>query len=148
MKTGSSVPQAGLSASCEISIVNQLSEITRVADMVDDFAAQHQFPNEVTFALNVSLDEVLNNIISYAYEDAAQHDIVVRLAVRGSNVEVTVEDDGKPFDPRTAPPPDITSSPRELGGVGLHFLRNLTDDLEYTRRGRINELRLTKRLAQ
>jgi serine/threonine-protein kinase RsbW len=148
MNSRSSVPQTGLSASCEISIVNQLSEITRVADMVDDFAARHQFPNEVTFALNVSLDEVLNNIISYAYEDAAQHEIVVRLAVCGSNVEVTVEDDGKPFDPRAAPAPDLTSTPRELGGVGLHFLRNLTDDLTYARRGRINELRLTKRLGQ
>ena len=103
--------------------------------MVDDFAARHQFPVEVTFALNVSLDEVLNNIISYAYEDAAQHEIVVRLVVRGGNVEVTVEDDGKPFDPLTVPAPDITSTPRELGGVGLHFLRNLTDDLTYTRRG-------------
>ena len=70
MKTGSSVPpQAGLSTSCEIRIDNNLSEITRVADMVDDFAARHQFPDEVVFALNVSLDEIVNNIISYGYED-------------------------------------------------------------------------------
>ena len=46
-------------------------EIARVAEMVDEFAARHQFSNEVIVALNVSLDEILNNIISYGYEDAA-----------------------------------------------------------------------------
>src|SRR6185369_9194913 len=93
MNTGSSVPpQAGLSASCEIRIDNNLSEITRVADMVDDFAARHQFPDEVVFALNVSLDEIVNNIISYGYEDAGHHEIAVRVALRPGNVEAVVED--------------------------------------------------------
>jgi anti-sigma regulatory factor (Ser/Thr protein kinase) len=149
MSTGSSVsPQAGLSASCEIRIANNLSEIARVADMVDEFAARHQFSNEVIVALNVSLDEILNNIISYGYEDAAHHEIAVRLALHNGHVEATVEDDGKPFDPLAAPAPDLTSSPREIGGVGLHFVRNLTDEQTYTRRDRINQLRLIKRLGQ
>jgi anti-sigma regulatory factor (Ser/Thr protein kinase) len=148
MSTGSPVsPQAGLSASCEIRIANDLAEIARVAEMVDDFAARHQFSNEVIVALNVSLDEILNNIISYAYDDAARHEIAVRLALRGAAVEATVEDDGRPFDPRAAPAPDLASSPRQLGGVGLHFVRNLTDELTYTRRDCINQLRLVKRLG-
>ena len=120
MNTGSSVPpQAGLSASCEIRIDNNLSEITRVADMVDDFAARHQFPEQVLFALNVVLDEIINNIISYGYEDAGPHEIAVRVALRPGNVEAVVEDDGKPFDPLAAPAPDLTSAQREPGGVGL-----------------------------
>jgi anti-sigma regulatory factor (Ser/Thr protein kinase) len=147
MNTGSSVPpQAGLSASCEIRIDNNLSEITRVADMVDDFAARHQFPEQVLFALNVALDEIINNIISYGYEDAGHHEIAVRVALRPGNVEAVVEDDGKPFDPLAAPAPDLTSTQREPGGVGLHFVRNLMDEVTYTRRDGINHLRLMKRL--
>ena len=149
MKTGSSVPpQAGLSTSCEIRIDNNLSEITRVADMVDDFAARHQFPDEVVFALNVSLDEIVNNIISYGDEDAGHHEIVVRVALGRGNVEAIVEDDGKPFDPLAAPAPDLTSKEREPGGVGLHFVRNLMDEMTYTRSDGINRLRLMKRLAR
>lgn len=149
MNTGSSVPpQAGLSASCEIRIDNNLSEISRVADMVDDFAARHQFADAVIFALNVALDEILNNIISYGYEDAGPHEILVRIAVGRGNVEATVEDDGKPFDPLAAPAPDLTSKDREPGGVGLHFVRNLMDEVTYTRRGSTNHLRLMKRLGQ
>src|SRR4029078_770249 len=95
MNTGSSFPrQAGLSASCEIRIDNNLSEITRVADMVDDFAARHQFSEQVLFALNVVLDEIINNIISYGYEDAGHHEIAVRVALRPGNVEAVVRDAG------------------------------------------------------
>jgi anti-sigma regulatory factor (Ser/Thr protein kinase) len=148
MNTGSSVPPpAGLSASCEIRIDNNLSEITRVADMVDEFAARHQLPEQVLFALNVVLDEIINNIISYGYEDAGHHEIAVRVALRPGNVEAVVEDDGKPFDPLAAPAPDLTSAQREPGGVGLHFVRNLMDEVTYIRRDGINYLRMMKRLA-
>src|SRR5262245_47857672 len=86
------------SASYELRIRNKLSEIERAAELVDRIGADHHFSNEVIVALNVSLDEVLNNIISYAYGDAGEHEIVVRLAIHGGRVEVVVEDDGKEYD--------------------------------------------------
>jgi len=128
-----------------------MSEIARVTALIDSFGADHGLPNEVVVALNVSLDEILNNIISYAYEDAEHHDIVVRLEMRqerDGNVEVVVEDDGKAFNPLTVPPPDLGTKPRVEGGVGLHFVRNLTDELTYSRRDGINQLRLVKKLAE
>jgi len=138
---------AGPSASCEIRIANDLSEMARVADLVDRLGAEHGWPNEVTVAVNVSLDEILNNIISYAYEDARRHDIVVRLQVQSGNVEVVVEDDGKAFDPLAVPTPRPRSPDRE-GGVGLHFVRTLTDGLKYTRHDGINRLWFMKRVTQ
>jgi serine/threonine-protein kinase RsbW len=138
-------PQAGSSASSEIRIANRISEIERVADLVDSFGADHELSNEVIVALNVSLDEILNNIISYGYEDAGHHDIVVQLHLRSGNVEVVVEDDGKPFNPLLVPAPDLKAKDR-MGGVGLHFVRNLTDHLEYARRDGVNQLRLMKKL--
>jgi serine/threonine-protein kinase RsbW len=145
MATGFPSP-AGSTASSEIRIANSMSEIARVAELVDSFGAHHHLSNEVIVALNVSLDEILNNIISYAYEDAGRHDIVVRLELRRGNVEVVVEDDGKPFNPLSVPAPDLTGKPRADGGVGLHFVRNLTDQLKYTRSDGINQLWLMKRL--
>jgi serine/threonine-protein kinase RsbW len=138
--------RTGPSASGEIRIANRISEMTRVAELVDSFGADHKLSNEVIVALNVSLDEVLNNIISYAYDDAGDHDIVVRLELRGGHVEVVVEDDGKPFNPLLVAAPDLAAQPRLVGGVGLHFVRKLTDHLEYARREGINELRFMKKL--
>jgi len=139
--------QAGPSTSCEIRIVNDMSEIARVAELVDRFGAEHAFSNEVITALNVSLDEIINNIISYGYEDAGRHDIMVRMEVRGDSVEVVVEDDAKPFDPLTVAAPG-PHSPERLGGVGIHFVRKLTDQLKYTRRDGINRLWLMKKLTR
>ncbi|HEY1362692.1 MAG TPA: ATP-binding protein [Xanthobacteraceae bacterium] len=138
---------AGPSGSSEIRIANRLSEIERVASLVDEFGARHSLSNEILVALNVSLDEIINNIISYGYEDAGHHDIVVRLNLRSSDIEVVIEDDGKPFNPLLAPAPDFADKSR-LGGVGLHFVRKLMDRLEYVRAGEVNQLRLMKRMKQ
>jgi anti-sigma regulatory factor (Ser/Thr protein kinase) len=139
--------QAGSSAASELRIANTMSEIARVATLVDRFGAYHKFSNEVIVALNVSLDEILNNIISYAFDDPGQHEIVVRLKLGCGKVEVVVQDDGKPFNPLEVPTPNLEAKPRAAGGgVGLHFVRNLTDQLEYARRDGINQLRLTKNL--
>jgi len=139
-------------SSIEVRIVNHMPEIARVATVVEDFGACHDFPDSVVVALNVSLDEVLNNIISYAYDDARRHHIVVRLELRGEAVEVLVEDDGKAFDPlaAAAPPrrPEDRAGDAVLGGVGLHFVRSLMDRLEYTRRDGLNRLRLVKKLRE
>ncbi len=145
MPIESSVPSQ-VGASAEIRIANDMSELARVAALVDDFGVRHQFSNGVIVALNVSLDEILNNIISYGYGDAGRHDIAVRLELRGGLVEVVVEDDGKPFDPLAVATPRPRSE-TELGGVGLHFVRSLMDQLEYSRRDGINRLRLTKKLG-
>src|SRR5713226_5554699 len=115
MATGIPSP-AGGSASSAMRIAKRVSEIARVAELVDAFGARHQFANEVIVALNVSLDEILNNIISYAYDDAGRHDIVVRLELLGGNVEVVVEDDGKPFNPLMVPEPRLQAKPRAVGG--------------------------------
>jgi serine/threonine-protein kinase RsbW len=139
--------QAGTSTSREIRIENKMTEIARVAALVDSFAAEHGLSNEVMVALNVSLDEILNNIISYAYEDAEYHGISVRLELLRQKVEVTVEDDGKPFNPLAVGIPDPGAKPRAEGGAGLKFVRNLTDELTYVRRDGINQLRLAKRLS-
>jgi anti-sigma regulatory factor (Ser/Thr protein kinase) len=141
MATGTASP-----ATSEIRIANDMSEIARVADLVDGFGADHALPNEVVVALNVSLDEILNNIISYGYEDAGRHHILVRLRLAPGLVDVVVEDDGKPFDPLAAPAPDLAAKDR-LGGVGLHFVRNLMDELEYARGDGINRLRMAKKLT-
>jgi anti-sigma regulatory factor (Ser/Thr protein kinase) len=129
-------------------IANDINEIERVAEWVDEFGAKNHLSNEVLIALNVSLDEIINNIISYGYEDSGPHSILVRLELQGTTVEAVVEDDGKPFNPLLVPAPDLITQPRQIGGVGLHFVRNLMDHLEYARREGTNQLRLSKELKK
>jgi anti-sigma regulatory factor (Ser/Thr protein kinase) len=76
----------------EARIVNRLEEISRVADMVERFGAEHEFPGEAVNDVNIALDEALSNIISYGYDPGQESEIVVRLTHQPGEVHVEIED--------------------------------------------------------
>jgi serine/threonine-protein kinase RsbW len=128
----------------ETRIRNQIAEVESVAEVVSQFCLTHNLSNELLVALGVSLDEALSNIIRYAYRDLGDHSILVRLDYEPGSVAATVEDDGRPFDPLSAPPLDLSSPDRDRG-FGIHFIRNLMDDVRYIREDGINRLEMRKR---
>ena len=130
-----------------MTIANRLSEVERLATAIDTFGAAHGLRDDVVFAFNLALDEVLTNTISYGYDGLAEHDICVRLRVRAGVVQAEVEDDGRPFNPLDGPPPDLESpfEERPVGGLGLHIVRSLMDEVDYRRDGARNILTLRKR---
>ena len=62
----------------------------------------------------------------------------------------SVEDDGLPFNPLEAPEPDLDSpiETRQIGGLGIHLVRNVTDGLEYRRNEGRNRLVIRKQLPR
>ena len=133
----------------EIVIANRLEELAQVSALVDELAARRGLPPDAVADMNVALDEVLANVVSHAYDDARAHQIRVALAVYPDALEAEVEDDGRPFDPLAVAPPDRTASlaEREIGGLGIHFVRSLLSDVAYQRVGNRNRLVLTKALG-
>src|SRR5262245_43578608 len=128
--------------SSKVRIAGRVSEIAEVADLVDAFSAYHRLPNKVALALNVALDEILNNVMSYGYDTPAGQKIMVRLTLRREAVEAVVLDNGRPFNPLTAPEGGARADGRL--GVGLRFVRTLTDEMRYMRRNGANRLCLVK----
>jgi anti-sigma regulatory factor (Ser/Thr protein kinase) len=126
-----------------VHIAGRMSEIAKVADLVEAFGEHHRLPKEVAFALGVALDEILNNVISYAYDDPSGHEIMVRLTLRHDTVEAVVHDKGRPFNPLI--PPEGGARTDDRLGAGLHFVRALTDEIHYERRNGTNCLRLLKK---
>ncbi len=133
-----------------IEIGNTIAEMQKVVDMVDRFGAANHVPKRVVNDLNLCLDELLNNTISYGYADTGPHRIVVKLSVSKNRLVAEIQDDAKPFDPRSAPaaPPDGTLQSRQVGGLGVHFVKTLVDEMGYIRRGRYNLVKITKRLGE
>lgn len=130
----------------ETRIRNRIAEVGDVAEIVSQFCAMHNLSNQLLVALGVSLDEALSNIIRYAYKDKRDHSILVRLDYEPGSVAATVEDDGSPFDPLSVPALDLASPERDRG-FGIHFIRNLMDDVRYVRRNGINRLEMRKRIV-
>lgn len=138
-----------MSTGLTLTITSRLKEIERVAAAVEAFGAEQKLPDEVVFAVNLSLDEVVTNIISYAYSDAQEHPITVRLTLEGEVLCAEVVDEGRPFNPLNVPAPDLDApvDERPIGGLGMHIVREMMDDLHYRREQDKNVLTLTKRLT-
>ena len=131
----------------EITIVNQVSELARVAGILDRLGAERHLVPEMVADMQIALDEVLTNIIKYAYTDNAEHKIQICLRVIDNVLEAVIEDDGAPFDPLAIRAPDVSAPlhERRVGGVGIHFVRHLMDEVIYERAGERNRLVLRKR---
>jgi serine/threonine-protein kinase RsbW len=125
-----------------VDLKNQLSEIARLARTVDDFGRRHQIDVKTIHNMKLALDEILTNVISYGYDDAGEHHITARFSVEQGKWTAEVEDGGKPFDPLTSPEADTKQSlvARPVGGMGIHLVRKLTDELEYRRQNDKNRL--------
>ncbi len=132
----------------ELLIENRLEEIGKVADLVDRFGAENAVPRSIINDMSVSLDEVLNNIISYAYGREVIRSIRVRLTIAEGELIANIDDDGIPFNPLIAPPPKLSGSmtERPVGGLGIHIVKALMDQVAYVRRDNQNCLELKKGL--
>ena len=131
-------------------IDSQLSEIRRAGDLVDEFKARHGLADEDANAIHVVLDEVLSNAIRHGLAGAASHAIVVTLELSEDEIVVGVEDDGVAYDPTQAAAPVLaaTLEERKDGGLGVAFVRALTDSIEYRRIDGRNRLMLRRRIRE
>ena len=118
-------------------------------DFVENFGAAHNIPKGFTNDLNLCLDEILNNTISYGYEDRSQHSITVTLSLADGWLTAEVRDDGKPFDPREpgSVPIKGTMQSRQVGGLGRSFVKALMDEVDYERKSQYNILKIKKKFA-
>jgi serine/threonine-protein kinase RsbW len=130
----------------ETRIPNRIEAMPAIVAMVELFGAEHGVPDIVVNDLNLALDEALNNIISYAYAPEAEDEIAVRILLRSGEIVAEIEDGGKPFDPLEVVPPDfsVPVRGRKPGGLGIHFIRSLMDQVAHVRRDGTNRLRLSK----
>jgi len=129
-----------------IALKNSVSEVPRLAEAVRGLLKSRNISEKIINEINLSLEEILANIIGYAYADKNEHKITVSLSISGSEFTAKIVDDGKPFNPLSAPQPDINASVKErkVGGVGLYFVRKLMDKIEYKRSDGKNVLILKK----
>ena len=131
----------------EISLVNDLRELARVAARIDEFCAARDLGPQIGYAVNLSVDEILTNTISYGYDDEDPHKIEIVVSMEADGIVVVIVDDSTAFDLSQTPDADIESSVEEraLGGLGLFLVHQMMDGVEYRRMGGCNVVTLTKK---
>ncbi len=128
--------------------------VRQALDALAALWARHGLSRAVTWPMEVSLDEVLANVVRHALAgrgEAARVEVVLSLDAGSAPplCELVVSDDGPAFDPLAMEAPDTTLGVEEraVGGLGLMLVRRLMDDVAYERRDGRNHLRLRRRLV-
>lgn len=125
---------------------NSLSELSTLCEKLERIGEALGIPRRLLFEINLALDELFTNIISYGFADQSEHVIRVRISVINDLLTVVLEDDGIPFNPVDRLPPELPRTLEEckVGGLGIHLVKNLMDEVDYSRCGNKNVLTLKK----
>jgi anti-anti-sigma factor len=129
-------------------MLNRLAVIPRIQTAFERYVAQWERAKPLIPTLNMALDDLLNNVVQYAFpNDPTAHTIVVEGEVRDECVTLTITDDGIPFNPLTVATPDLSLllHEREVGGLGIHLIRSMFDEVTYHRNVGRNVLTVKKK---
>lgn len=112
-------------------------------DALEAFLSARAAPEPDAGALMVAVDEVVSNILTHGGEALS---VQVAAGADGRRAWVEIVDDGPPFDPTAAAAPDtaLPVEDRDIGGLGIHLVRKLSDEVAYERRADRNRLRFSK----
>ena len=139
-----------MEVSRELHLKLDKDEPRRVAERFEEMAEEHGVPAGITFKFQLALDELLTNVVSYAFEDRSDAVISVVLHFTHSSVAAVIQDNGRPFNPlQDAPVPDLdlSAEDRTVGGLGIHLTKAFVETLNYERKDGWNRLSLVQPLS-
>lgn len=115
-----------------LNITSRPENLARVAEFVADVTAQFGLTDQETYYIQMAVDEAVTNVIEHAYADR-EGPIEIVAERRGDEFVVTLRDQGQPFDPAAVVEPDVAAplDEREVGGLGIYFMRRLMDDVTF-----------------
>jgi anti-sigma regulatory factor (Ser/Thr protein kinase) len=131
-----------------ITLQNDITEIPHLKARVADYGKIQALSDDLIQDVQLVLEEMVSNIIFYGYTDVQPHQIVVIVDIAKDTLMIEIRDDAQPFNPLAKSAPDLTVpfEDREIGGMGIHLMRTLMDNVAYHTVEGQNILRMTKQL--
>ena len=130
----------------EICIRNKVSELEKVAQFIEEIGEELGLSMELQMNLNLVMEEMVTNVIFYAYPQDEEADIELLAKSDGKELTFVLSDQGKEFDPTAKEDADLDVNPaeRELGGMGIFIVKNIMNKVTYQRLEGKNLLTMTK----
>ncbi len=116
-------------------IQTSFAAIGSANEAASQWLAERNAPSNAHYFANLAIEELVTNCIKYGYDDAGEHIVEIKLQLSGTELVLTVTDDGRPFNPLDFPAPDtkLPVEARPIGGLGIHLLRRMSDRMDYLR---------------
>lgn len=133
--------------SLTIEVRNTQDAIAPATEEAERWLEAHEVSPRTIYLALLAIEELVTNCIHYGYDDTAEHTIRLEFGLADGALTMEVTDDGHEFDPVNAPEPDFSLEleDRPVGGLGIHMLRKLADEMTYERVDGKNRVRLVKR---
>jgi len=130
-----------------LEISDDLSELHRINDFLEQFAKDWNIPKKIVFNLALTIEELVSNVINYGFDERG-NSIFITFEIDEGVIGVRIEDEGKAFNPLDMPAPDIEApaEDRRIGGLGIHLAKTLMDSFVYERNGDRNIVTIKKRI--
>lgn len=127
-------------AELSLELANDFAALAPASARMREFLGACGAPGAAEFLADLVVEELVTNAIKYGYDDEAGHRVHVRVEFHGGRLCLEVRDDGREFNPLAQCAPDTTlaAEHRDIGGLGIHLVRQMTDEVRYERRGREN----------
>ena len=131
-----------------LTLLNQVSELDKIIIKLEEISEIWQIPARIVMEINLALEELFTNVVFYAFDDKDPHTIKVEFSlIDDHNMQLRLEDDGKPFnllEKNTGETIEQSLEERQIGGLGIHFIKEMMGNIEYQRSGNNNIVLLTK----
>jgi len=131
-----------------IVITNKIEDLGILSDKIENLGEKWNMPLPIIMNINLAVEEVVSNIIFYAFSDEKKHDISISISLSENIISIVIEDDGMAFDPTIIKQPDINLplEERAVGGLGIFLVQKTMDEVSYKREDKKNILNLMKKL--
>ena len=139
-----------MSAKLSLKVESRRNELENIFAAVEGMADQEAWPPELVFRVNLALEELVLNIMDYGYDEGV-HEIEITLTSEADALTIEIVDGGRPFDPlKDAPEPDVNApiEDRPIGGLGVHLVRTMMDQMHYRREKGKNHLTMVTRRGE
>lgn len=137
-----------MSATLQLRVPNRVEELPAVSEAVEALGREEGWAQDVTYAIVLGLEEVATNVVRHGGGEPGGSEIEIEVASSDDEVRIEVRDSGRAFDPfHEAPEPDVGAAleDRQIGGLGVHFVKVLMDETSYSREGGRNHVTMVKR---
>ena len=131
-----------------ITLPNDIDTVPQLPKFIDEVAEDAALDASQTMSLNLAIEEAVVNVMEYAYPEGTKGTVNIVATIADSMLTFVISDSGKPFDPTAKAEVDTTLSAEErpIGGLGIHLVRQIMDDVTYERKDNKNVLTLRKKL--
>lgn len=131
-----------------LTVPGRFEYLATIADFIAETGHDADYDQDMIFHVQMAVDEACSNVIEHAYQGQDKGDITLSCDCKKEEWVIAISDTGRSFDPDSVPEPDLDASLEDIktGGLGLYFMRQLMDEVEFSfdeKKG--NKLRMVKR---